>query len=308
MTEQSFDAGLAPPTSPKPTDALSAGGFSRLAHLAGAVVSLALVVGVGVWGYKIVARDVSGVPVVRAMDGPMRVQPPDPGGRLADHQGLAVNRIAASGTADAPPDRVRLAAPGPGLAPEDEPMGALSGDRPTREDVVIPDDSPLAQRDAADNPELEDLLASLQSGVDPLAGDGSGLDGLRDLDPPGQGPARSLRPRQRPVALGGPAGQDAADTGPQVVEIAADTIPPGTRLVQIGAYDSAETARDEWNRLLGRFDAYLGEKDRVIQRASAGGRVFFRLRAHGFTDLSDARRFCSALVAEGQDCIPVVAR
>jgi hypothetical protein len=28
----------------------------------------------------------------------------------------------------------------------------------------------------------------------------------------------------------------------------------------------------------------------------------------GFTDLSDARRFCSAMVAERADCIPVVAR
>jgi hypothetical protein len=36
--------------------------------------------------------------------------------------------------------------------------------------------------------------------------------------------------------------------------------------------------------------------------------VFYRLRAHGFTDLSDARRFCAAFVAGGVDCIPVVTR
>jgi hypothetical protein len=28
----------------------------------------------------------------------------------------------------------------------------------------------------------------------------------------------------------------------------------------------------------------------------------------GFEDLSDARRFCSALVARNADCIPVVTR
>ncbi|HBS49363.1 MAG TPA: sporulation protein SsgA, partial [Rhodobacteraceae bacterium] len=33
-----------------------------------------------------------------------------------------------------------------------------------------------------------------------------------------------------------------------------------------------------------------------------------RLRAMGFDDISDARRFCSALVAGGADCIPVTTR
>jgi hypothetical protein len=32
------------------------------------------------------------------------------------------------------------------------------------------------------------------------------------------------------------------------------------------------------------------------------------LRALGFEDLADARRFCSALVAEKAECIPVVTR
>jgi hypothetical protein len=45
-----------------------------------------------------------------------------------------------------------------------------------------------------------------------------------------------------------------------------------------------------------------------VQKASSGGRVFYRLRAMGFDDLGDARRFCSALVAENADCIPVVTR
>nr|MCW1951240.1 SPOR domain-containing protein [Octadecabacter sp.] len=32
------------------------------------------------------------------------------------------------------------------------------------------------------------------------------------------------------------------------------------------------------------------------------------LRATGFSDLSDARRFCAAMSAEGAACIPVVVR
>jgi hypothetical protein len=52
---------------------------------------VALVVGLGVWGYKLAVRDVRGVPVIQAMDGPMRIAPEIPGGEIADHQGLAVN-------------------------------------------------------------------------------------------------------------------------------------------------------------------------------------------------------------------------
>jgi hypothetical protein len=60
--------------------------------------------------------------------------------------------------------------------------------------------------------------------------------------------------------------------------------------------------------LNGRFGAYLEGKSRIVQEASSGGRTFYRLRAHGFIDIADARRFCSALVAENADCIPVVTR
>ena len=60
--------------------------LGTITNWAGAAVSLALIVGIGVWGYKMLARDVSGVPVVRAASGkPMRVQPEDPGGSPAMH-------------------------------------------------------------------------------------------------------------------------------------------------------------------------------------------------------------------------------
>ena len=57
--------------------------FGTLANWTGAAVSLALVVGVGVWGYQLATRDISGIPVVRAAEGPMRIQPEEPGGAAA---------------------------------------------------------------------------------------------------------------------------------------------------------------------------------------------------------------------------------
>ena len=56
------------------------------------------------------------------------------------------------------------------------------------------------------------------------------------------------------------------------------------------------------------YESSLEGKSRVVQKATSGGRGFYRLRAMGFNDIADARRFCSALVAENADCIPVVMR
>ena len=71
------------------------GTFSTLLNWIGALTSLALIAGLSAWGYQLAVRDVSGVPVIVALEGPMRVAPEDPGGQLAAHQGLAVNAVAA---------------------------------------------------------------------------------------------------------------------------------------------------------------------------------------------------------------------
>ena len=88
-------------------------------NYAGAALSLALILGVGFWGYKLIMRDVSGIPVVRAMDGEMRVLPDNPGGEVAPHTGLSVNEVAALGEAGGPEDRLVLAPRTAGLAQED---------------------------------------------------------------------------------------------------------------------------------------------------------------------------------------------
>ena len=82
-------------------DPVSAG---KMINAAGAVVSLALIAGIGVWGYKLVMRDVTGIPVVKALEGPMRVMPDNPGGEIAPNACLSVNAVAAEGEA-APPER-----------------------------------------------------------------------------------------------------------------------------------------------------------------------------------------------------------
>lgn len=318
-------AGPHPGSDPKP---VTAGG---LVTFIGAMISLALMIGVTVWAYKLITRDVSGVPVVRAAEGPMRVQPESPGGAVADHQGLSVNTVAAQGTASPPADRLILApapvdlsqddvaaASEPAAEPVSEPVSeSVSEPKPTRTSDAEAQDAPDAEPNALQLAAVEALANSLADGVDPISTqEVAPIETPEvtstlppDVDAPDldAGLARSLRPKLRPDGLGGLPQAVSLQGGP-VEDIDPDTLPVGTRLAQLGAFASADIARAEWDKLSDRFSDYLSGKSRVIQKATSGGRTFYRLRAAGFEDLSDARRFCSALVAERAECIPVVTR
>lgn len=319
--------------------------ISTLVNVAGAVMSLALMAGVGVWGYKLLSRDVTGVPVVRAVEGPMRIAPDDPGGRPADHQGLAVNDVAAQGSAAAPADRLVLAPQPVRLMDEDQPQTRQAPTEPTviatslpapSQTPVQPSDNVTALVDqltrgvepllpSADKNE-EEVVARLETPTAPppptLTEDTASNEPEDDPAKPesepetievaaltGPGLARSLRPKSRPAQDGiDPVKAVLIDPATGLVDLDPDTLPAGTRLAQLGAYDSADVARSEWDRLNGRFADYMEGKRRVIQEASRGGRTFYRLRAMGFEDLSDARRFCAVLLADNADCIPVTTR
>lgn len=85
---------------------------------AGALSALALVGAFGWWCWDLAVRDLSGVPVVRALEGPARVAPDEPGGAVASHQGLAINAVQADAD-EHRPDRVVLAPRAAGIAPDD---------------------------------------------------------------------------------------------------------------------------------------------------------------------------------------------
>ncbi|MGY9047141.1 MAG: SPOR domain-containing protein, partial [Rhodobacterales bacterium] len=106
--------------------------LATLTNWAGAAISLALIVGVGIWGTRVVLRDVSGVPVVLAAEGPMRIAPEDPGGEFADHQGLSVNDVAGNGIASDTADRLTLAPRPLELSEEDVALGIAAPIDPNR--------------------------------------------------------------------------------------------------------------------------------------------------------------------------------
>ena len=294
-----------------------------MTNLAGAVVSLALIAGIGVWGYKLMVRDVSGIPVVRAAEGDMRIRPENPVGQLARHQGLAVNAIAAEGIAEGPVDQVVLAPRGAALTAEDQPVVQAAAPvelpvrlSPAQDAFATPAVAPVAEVDQA--AAINQLVEELTAGSEPLAAQ---EEETAPADPVLQAAAEALptpkpavvqqtglrvsaRPVLRPARV-----QAAAFTpAPETAEIDPARIPVGTRLAQLGAFESPEVARSEWGRLAGRFGDFMNGKSRVIEKAQSGGRTFYRLRVMGFRDLSDSRRFCAAFKAEGVDCIPVASR
>jgi hypothetical protein len=74
-------------------------------------------------------------------------------------------------------------------------------------------------------------------------------------------------------------------------------------MAQLGAFDSNAIANGEWSRLSGKFGSLFSDKGQVIQKYDSNGRTFWRLRVAGFSSISDARQFCSAVKSGGTDCI-----
>lgn len=308
-------------------DSGSGGSLVAALNWAGAFLSVVLIAGLATWGWKLWVRDVSGVPVVRALEGPMRVAPEDPGGLASEYQGLSVNRIAEERVEESAAERVVLA-PQPEVLVEDEDL-TMAELQPMIEpeplvsaETVAPDSVPEVA-DARATPEFpvegtDGAAAILESteeepkGTDMAVMMALGLaeEGEVEADPvqvveaaPGV-PVVTPRPLLRPENLQAVSFRPSADGGHGEIDPA--SIPAGTRLVQLGAFGSEEIARAEWDAANTRFGSYMLGKERVIQEAETGGRTFWRLRAMGFEDLSDARRFCSVLVADGANCIPVV--
>lgn len=278
MTDAAYGFG---PAEPPERGGVPAG---RLINILGAVTSVALLAGAAWWGYRLAVLDVTGVPVLQAAQGPMRIAPADPGGRTAPHVGLAVNTVVGTGSG-AIADRVTLAPPPATIGAEDRVPATAAAPAPA------PAAPALSMEDAVARA-LADVLTE---------------------DDPGDGLARSLRPRARPGS-GGAALADLGVTAVQPVvalavrEIDPATLRPGTRLAQLGAFEDEAAARAEWDRIAARAGALMEGKDRILQPATSAGRAFIRLRVASFDNEDEARRFCTAIESGDLRCIPVTHR
>ena len=272
------------------------------ANIVGAVISLAVFVGIVTWGAKTVLRDSSGVPVVRALEGPARIAPEDPGGLLVAHQGLTVNEVAGSQIIGAADDPLQLAPRPINLQAEDQPIQPLL-DREIAiaaapAAVMLPEPDLDAAEALIIDETAESLAAMLVAGTDTAP-----VKELASAVIPasaGGGPIQSLRPRLRPFAI-------FTRQTPRVAprNIPAAQIVRGAPMAQLGAFGSAAIAEQAWADLSERHGDYLVGKPHVILQAAVGGGTIYRLRVHGFENQEEARRLCTALNRQNAECYSV---
>ncbi|MGB7269255.1 MAG: SPOR domain-containing protein [Albidovulum sp.] len=303
-------------------------GLGGLMRLVGTAISVALVLGLGVWAYQLAMRQIHGIPTISAPEGPARIAHEAPGGELAQHQGMAVNEIAALGEASPTADRLMLAPKAAELLDEDGISDALQSslgtplaapDSPvttTGEQLVQPSETIAALRpreDRLDEPLPDGVVEpivtpDLMPATTLEGGEAPALGERISADIPGL--TSSPRPEARPIAdeIAEAAAMAVAEAmAPQThVDLDAAVVASGTQLVQLGSYDTEAQAKLEWEKIALRFGALMEGKQRVIQEAEAGGRRFFRLRVSGFEDRDAATLFCSAVKAESQ-CVLALA-
>lgn len=299
-------------------------GFRRILSLVsrwgGAVLSIAVLLSFVVWAYRLGQRDASDIPVIKALDGPIRERPLDPGGTVVGNQGLEVNEILAGNGAQTPAETT-LAPATLALSEEDTPVSAAQ-DAPeelTAEEIPGVFD-PLANEAGpeieSDDPVDAPVEAEAAPSVESLIADALDQDpGESDAIPEGEEEVlAALRPRTRPrnftpppLSSGPPEDVDevAAPAAPQDNP---ENLPAGTRLVQLGAFDSPSLAQAQWRELSGEHADLLGSKRQYVQEAVSNGRTFYRLRVIGFDDRNAQSAMCEALRARAVDCIPVTVR
>jgi hypothetical protein len=275
----------------------------------GAVLSLSLLAGAIGWSYKLVVRDINQIPIVRAQLGPLRVAPDNPGGLTAANQGLSVTQLAVN---EKPllSDEINLAPAAEILNEEISASLLREVDKLNQidetyeikeinaENTISLDGSSGAMKGETTS-KTESLVAQVafsQKKVEIENAVSLALSITSEFDPS----LTSLRPKTRPRSV-----QQNREL--IVSKEPMSKLPIGSAIVQLGAFDSKSLAESEWRRFEKLLGSILAPKQMIIQKAESGGKIFYRLRASGFNDISDARQFCTA-ISDKVACIPVVTR
>lgn len=299
----------------------SRGGVKTLSTALGALTALAVGGAVLWWGWGLTTRNIDEIPVVRALDGPMKRRPEDPGGLTLDTTDLSINSmLAGEGAGD-----VALAPATERPAAEDLPASRLpvvgaptAGAKP-----LGPFETPAATgmadrlkaqaaaRDAAERDADKQAAAQIDALARMAAAEAAGdiLAPAAPVDPPDAGAAA---PRAAPMSPARPEPQArvaAAEAAATEIAAAASapprTLSPGDPAVQLGAYNSAEVAESQWARQLRRNEDLMRGHVHAVTTVKSGGRTLYRLRVGPLASLDAARNLCEALKARGDACNPV---
>ena len=279
----------------------------------GAALSVFLMVGAIGWSYQLIIRDINQIPIVRAQLGPLRVAPEDPGGLTAANQGLSVTQLAVN---EKPlmSNEIHLAPAAQILNAENLGLEVTNGVQ-SNTDVGILEIKEVNSENsinlkALSNKIEADKVSKETASLSKAAFSQKRIEienavslALSITDDPAAS-LTLMRPKIRPVTLQ----KDNKITGDQIVaNEPLFELTKGSAVVQLGAFDSKNLAKSEWQRFEKLLGSILIAKKMIVQEAESGGKIFYRLRAAGFDDISDARQFCTA-ISDKVACIPVVTR
>ena len=287
--------------------------INMIFYWTGAALSLFLLAGAIGWSYQLIVRDVNQIPIVRAQLGPLRVAPDNPGGLTAANQGLSVTQLAVN---EKPllSNEIYLAPAAEILNEENLALKVKEEYESNKVDGAFE----IKEVNAENSMNLEALPD--QKEVDSRSNDVGVLSkaafsqkkieienavslALSITNDPDKS-LSWLRPKIRPVGFY----RNGNITEGQIVSNEPmPKLPIGSAVVQLGAFDSKSLAESEWQRFEKILGSILIPKKMVVQKAESGGKIFYRLRASGFSDISDARQFCTA-ISDKVACIPVVTR
>ena len=287
--------------------------INMIFYWTGAALSLFLLAGAIGWSYQLIVRDVNQIPIVRAQLGPLRVAPDNPGGLTAANQGLSVTQLAVN---EKPllSNEIYLAPAAEILNEENLALkvkeeyesnkvdGAFEIKEVNAENSMnleaLPDQKEVDSR--SNDLGVLSKVAFSQKKIEIENAVSLALSITNDPDKS----LSWLRPKIRPVGFY----RNGNITEDQIVSNEPmPKLPIGSAVVQLGAFDSKSLAESEWQRFEKILGSILIPKKMVVQKAESGGKIFYRLRASGFSDISDARQFCTA-ISDKVACIPVVTR
>jgi hypothetical protein len=279
----------------------------------GAALSLSLLAGAIGWSYQLVVRDINQVPVVRAQLGPLRVAPDNPGGLMAANQGLSVTQLAVN---QKPlfSDEINLA-PAAEILIEDTSVSIVAElDKSNQIDEIYEIKEVNAENSMTLDRSSGEINADAGSKTGAVLAQVAFSQKRTEIEnavslalsitSESDASLTSLRPKTRPINFN----QNSEKNAERVVsKEPMSKLPIGSAIVQLGAFDSKSLAESEWRRFEKLLGSILAPKQMIIQKAESGGKIFYRLRASGFNDISDARQFCTA-ISDKVACIPVVTR
>jgi len=304
----------------------------------GVAVVASVAAGAAAWQYfgeDLMMDSDANIPLVRADEGPVKVQPESPGGMdVPDRDKLVYDRIDGSGEERSSVERLLPPPETPMPLPETpaqenaqaEPSGSEAMASGQADETPPPPPAPGGETDSAssgaaagqaETPTVEEVLGAMRP---PEAQDPQNIKTPAEPAPEAPAAAEPVKPAtevaeidtKTPVTEAAKAQETAKAAEPALKPAPAEMpvskleVPAGFK-VQLAALRAEDAAMKEWERLSRRNKDLLGSLKPSVMRADlgAGKGIFFRLRAGPLPSEAEAKALCEKLKSRKVGCLIV---